>query len=284
MIKEKDWIKFVNSCKTKDKPNKKKLEEAIIKAVEKRVPKGKFAVFFSGGIDSSLIALLAKKYSNNFTCYSVGFKDKGTGEPVDLIYARKVAKDLDIKFKEKTFNLKETEKIFKKVVKILGKPKEIDIDFIVKLGVGSVLVAASQIAKEKVFFSGLGAEEVFAGYLRHKEAKDVDKECWRGLRAMYHRDLMRDLIIAKKLNIKIETPFLDKDVIKEGMKFPASRKLKGSKNKIVLREIAQKLGLKKEIAWRKKLGAQYGSRFGKAIEKLARKKGFRYKKDLLNTF
>ena len=42
------------------------------------------------------------------------------------------------------------------------------------------------------------------------------------------------------------------------------------------------LGLKKEFAFRKKKAAQYGSNFDKAILKLAKKNGFKYKKEYLD--
>ena len=51
--------------------------------------------------------------------------------------------------------------------------------------------------------------------------------------------------------------------------------------KIILREAAEFLGLKKEFAWRKKQAAQYGSNFVNGIEKLAKRKGFKMKKDYL---
>ncbi len=283
MISEKEWLDFVESCEAKGKNNKEKLKEAIVEAIKNRIPGEKFGIFFSGGVDSSTIALVAKRFSKNFTCYSVGFQDKETAEPADLVYARKVAKALNVNYVEKVFNLAEAEKIIKKVVEILPKPKEIDADYIVKVGVGCVLVAVSTIAKEKVFFSGLGSEEIFAGYQRHEKASDVNAECWSGLKKMYKRDLIRDLTIAEKLNFGIETPFLDRDVIIEAMKFPADRKISKEHKKIILREIAEELGLPKEFAWRKKLGAQYGSRFDKAIDKLARKNGFKYKKEYLHS-
>ena len=51
--------------------------------------------------------------------------------------------------------------------------------------------------------------------------------------------------------------------------------------KIILREAAEFIGLKKEFAWRKKQAAQYGSNFVNGIEKLAKRKGFKMKKDYL---
>jgi len=49
----------------------------------------------------------------------------------------------------------------------------------------------------------------------------------------------------------------------------------------VARIVAEEMGLPKEVAWRKKQAAQYGSKFDRAILRLARKNGFKFKKDYL---
>ena len=48
-------------------------------------------------------------------------------------------------------------------------------------------------------------------------------------------------------------------------------------------EIAEELGLPKEFAWRKKQGAQYGSRFDKAIEKLSKINGMKSKQEYIES-
>jgi asparagine synthase (glutamine-hydrolysing) len=131
-------------------------------------------------------------------------------------------------------------------------------------------------------FSGLGSEELFAGYQRHKLAKDKQAECWQGLLNMYERDLLRDNAISSATKVALLTPFLDEQLISAAMRVPAKYKIDDSGSKLILREIAQDLRLPKDIAWRGKRAAQYGSRLDKAIDKLARKNGFKLKKDYLN--
>ena len=55
------------------------------------------------------------------------------------------------------------------------------------------------------------------------------------------------------------------------MGIPGERKLSTEHRKIILREIAEELGLPKEIAWRPKQAAQYGSGFDKVMEKTSQK-------------
>lgn len=284
LIPEEEWVKAINSLKSKEviedkKKVKGELKALLISAVEKRIPDKKFGVFFSGGVDSSLIAAVCKKLGADFVCYVVGFQED-TKEPEDVVEAKKVAEELGFELKVKVFSLKEAEEIIKKTVKILQKVGKSDV---VNVGVGSVVLAAIELGKEDeidYFFSGLGSEEIFAGYERHSNVDGVNKECWKGLRVMWRRDLVRDFNLSKELKVTIKTPFLDKDLIKYSMTLPGEWKLNNQGKKIILRETAEEL--LGEFAWRKKKAAQYGSCFDKAIKKLAKREGFRLKKDYLN--
>jgi asparagine synthetase B (glutamine-hydrolysing) len=87
---------------------------------------------------------------------------------------------------------------------------------VVNVGVGSVEVAALKMAKKdgcQVVFGGIGSEEIFAGYQRHKEADNKQEECWNGLLGMHKRDLQRDFKIFSSFNIIAATPFLDENLI-----------------------------------------------------------------------
>jgi len=291
LIPQKEWEQKINNLREvvdalpaiDYEQAKEELKKAIINAIKKRIPDEPFGIFFSGGVDSTFIALICKKLGSNFNCYTTGYKEETTELPEDIVYAEKIAKDLDLKLVTKLFNLSEAEKIIEETTQLLNKPKEIHIDYVVKVGVGSVIVSLSKFVKEKIFFSGLGSEEIFAGYERHKKAKDVHAECWYGLTKMRERDLERDCTLAEKLGFTIVTPFMDEDVIKAAMRIDISKKIDENHKKIVLREIAEEEGLQKLYAWRKKKGAQYGSKFDRALGKLAKKAGLKFKKEYLKS-
>ena len=226
-------------------------------------------------------ALISKKLGYDFTCYVVGFQEDSK-LPADIESAQKVAQKFNFDLRYKIFNLKEFEKLVKRTVKVLKKVGKTDV---VNVGVGTVVLAAIEMGKEdnvKHFMGGLGSEEIFAGYERHK-VKDIQKECWRGLRdVILERDLVRDFNLAKNSKVDIRTPFLDGDLIKVAMQVPEKWKMNKDYKKVILREVAEEIGLG-EFAWRKKKAAQYGSRFDRAIGKLARKNGFKFKKDYLES-
>ena len=284
-MNEKEWITMIkslendfNSLETNKKRAIRELGRRIIESVRKNAVNN-CGVLFSGGIDSTLIALILKKLNLDFRCYSVGLENAQ-----DIEWANIVSKELGFKLKAKILSLDELEIIIKKVTRILN---EADVT---KVGVGSVVYSASLLAKKdnvNVLFSGLGSEEIFAGYERHLNAmqswENVHNECWNGLKNMWARDLKRDCLIAKENNVELKIPFLNKEVIISAMNAHPMYKISKEHKKIILREVAEEIGLKKEFAWRKKKAAQYGSSFIKGIEKLAKKNGFRYMKDYLNS-
>ncbi len=255
------WNAHIDELRKNTVPSTKEaVKEALLRAVEKRIPKEKFGLFLSGGVDSSLLALILRRFTDNFTCYSVGIKGSK-----DLEAAKELAKKLKLKLVHKEYSFDEVEQILKKTKKMLEKPD------VVNVGVGSVIVAAIELADVKVLFGGLGSEEIFAGYQRHSKADDINEECWKGLKEMWERDLTRDAAIGKEMKIQVRVPFLDDDLIKAAMGISGEKKINSEHKKVILREIAEELGLPKEIAWRQKQAAQYGSGFDKAMDKLAKK-------------
>jgi len=172
------------------------------------------------------------------------------------------------------------EEVVRKVTKILGESD------VVKIGVGAALYPGMERAKKdglRYVYSGLGSEEIFAGYQRHEESKDINKECWNGLKKMWQRDFTRDFLLAENLDLKWKLPFLDDELIVAAMGIDSTLKMDGDYKKIILRHVAEELKLKKEFCWRKKKAAQYGSKADKAIAKLAKRNGFKSKKDYVES-
>ncbi|MFH1510456.1 MAG: diphthine--ammonia ligase, partial [Candidatus Woesearchaeota archaeon] len=135
----------------------------------------------------------------------------------------------------------------------------------------------------RVIFSGLGSEELFAGYERHRNSLDINQECISGLLKMYERDLYRDDVVTMYNGLELRTPFLDTKLVDYSLKIPAGKKL-GSEDKLVLRSVARNIGIPEFISGRKKRAAQYGSNFLKGIDKLSRRSGHKTKSSYLSTF
>lgn len=262
LVSREDWEKSIEILQKKQ-PSLS-LKEALLSAVKKRIPKYRFGIFLSGGVDSTLLAHLCKKAGADFICYSAGLE----GSP-DLEWSTRAAQELGLTQKKKTFTLNEAEQLFKKTAQLLHNPDPLSV------GVGSVIVAATELAKQDgitTFMGGLGSEEIFAGYERHAKATDINEECWRGLKAMWPRDLTRDTALGQALGISALCPYLDDELIITAMQIDGKEKLNKEHKKIPLRKLAEELCLPKHFCWRKKQAAQYGSKLDYALEKFAKQK------------
>jgi asparagine synthase (glutamine-hydrolysing) len=235
------------------------LKREIVKAVEERKAK-KNALLFSGGVDSTLLAVLL----GNPVCYCAGVEGSQ-----DIAWAGKVAKELGLDLRTRVLEEDEIQGL------VPGVVETIETDDFVKLSIALPFYAACGICKEeKVIFSGLGTEELFAGYQRHREAfekggyRALHDEMWKGLEGMWERDLYRDDCLTAKHGLDLRLPFLDFGVVREAMSIKPEMKLRKSErlNKLVLRDIARELGVPKEVCERPKKAVQYGSGIAKVLK------------------
>jgi len=257
------------------------VEKLLTLGIKKRIPDKKFGILFSGGIDSTFLAFMCKRLGYSPTLYTAALSEKSMKEAPDLVYSKRIAKYLGLELKCATVSMNQIDKYLKTIVPLIEDTK------VTKVSVALTLFLALELAKKdkvKVIFSGLGSEEIFAGYERHKKSYDINKECLSGLLKLYERDTYRDDVISMYNNIEIRLPFLDKSLVKYSLNIPEKYKLNETENKIILRRIALKLGLESEFALRKKVAAQYGSRLLRSIEKLSKQNKSRSKSDFLKRY
>lgn len=137
------------------------LEQKIEAAVNKRmIADVELGAFLSGGIDSSIIALLAqKKISSPLRTFTVKFKDKGFDESK---YARLVAQQIASQHKEIEIAQPTLSDLIPLLKNSLGQP----------FGDPSLLptynLCNATGQHVKVALSGDGADEVFSGYQRYQ--------------------------------------------------------------------------------------------------------------------
>ncbi len=275
-------ISFINNPIKKETLTKKlkpeiKIEKVILSAISKRMPENKFALLLSGGVDSSFLAMVFYKFmKRSFVPYFAGIKD--FSEPKDLAFAKKIANVYNSELKINLVSVKEFEKELPKIIKLIESTDP------VRVGVASTIYFATKNVKEKVCFSGLGADELFAGYNRFTESTDIRKDIYSYFIKMYENDLYFEDIVCMKNKVELRVPFLDKKLIMLALSLPSKYIFYKGINKKILRELALKFGMEKEFAFRKKKAAQYGSNFDKAIDFLAKKNGFKSKALYLKSF
>ena len=209
-------------------------------------------IALSGGLDSSILAHLRKDQKpETLTIITKDFL--GT----DLTFAQIIAKHLGLNLSLIQVSMEEVLDSINETIKILGNYNDIEIrnsivpyiylTTLKKKGVDSVI-------------TGDGADEVFAGYnfLLKKSDEEIGEELKRIKKIMHFPS--KD--IARSLNMKVETPFLNEELIKFSDDIEISKKINakdGEKfGKWILRETFEKY-LPNNITWREKSPMQDGS-------------------------
>lgn len=250
------------------------IKEIFLEAVRKRVPDGEAALLFSGGVDSTMIAAALKELGVDFTCYTSGIQHGNVEAPRDMEWAERVAGEMGLDLETYEASLREVGEKLPELADWISSSST------VKLGVALPFHYALQ-GDEKVVMSGLGSEQLYAGY--HRQEGYLNRECLSGLRNIWHRDLYRDDVVSMRNGYELRVPFLDKLLIKHALTLPGELKVRDGYRKYVLRRAAEKLGVPEEVAWRGKTAAQYGSNFDKAIDRIAGNKGFDGKQQYTNS-
>ena len=245
----------------------KMLRLSVIKRVEGLTEIG---IIFSGGLDSSYLALLLKEISENvplkITLYAVGVKDSQDVEAA--IHASKFL-NLPLEICEVTEEL--ISESLPEVVKAIGD------DNLMKVGVGlTTYFATKMVARDglKVAISGQGADELFGGYKRYVQSfvdGTLNYDLREDMSNMYHVNLERDDACSMLNGVELRLPFLDKSLVELVLNIPDNKKIVSMHDdmrKSILRKIAFEGGLDYDIAYRPKKAAQYGT----GIDKILRKK------------
>ncbi len=251
-------------------------EKALLASMKKRTQDfNRVGIIFSGGIDSVIIAWLAKKMVNEVICYTGGVHGSS-----DIVFARQIAKKLDLKLRVNELTNDEVEQLIPEIIDTIEDTNAGQVE------VAIPVYAAVKLAHEdgiNVMLTGQGADELFGGYAWY--AKVLEKEGYQKLREhmtedlllLYRETLEREDKITMAHSIEMREPFLDMKVIRLSMQMDLKLNVKGVEDtfgKHVHRKLAQRLGIPRNIAYRIKEAAQHGSGMHNVVDAIARKHGF----------
>ncbi len=256
---KKEWMETVPSAKVSSQRLRDELEAAVKRQLMSDVPYG---VLISGGLDSSVIAAIAAKYSRKrvesgdreeawwprLHSFAVGLE----GSP-DMKYARKVAQHIGTVHHEVTFTVQEGLDALPDVIHHL---ETFDVTTIRASTPMYLMARKIKSMGIKMVLSGEGSDEVFGGYLYFHmapNAREFHEELVRKLSLLSKYDCLRANKTTAAWGVEARVPFLDKEFLDYAMNIDPEQKMcPGTKaEKSILRE-AFKGVIPDEVLWRQK--------------------------------
>ncbi|MDR0815525.1 MAG: asparagine synthase B [Bacteroidales bacterium] len=233
------------------------LEAAVHRQLMSDVPYG---VLLSGGLDSSVISAIAKRYSKKriedgtdawwpqLHSFAVGLK----GSP-DLISAREVANHIGTVHHEIHFTIEEGLDAISDVI------YHIETYDVTTVRASTPMYLLARFIKSmgvKMVLSGEGADELFGGYLYFHKAPNAQafhEETVRKLDKLHLYDCLRANKSLAAWGVEGRVPFLDFEFIDIAMRLNPQDKMsgKGKIEKHILRKAFEEY-LPEKIVWRQK--------------------------------
>ena len=258
---KRDWREYaaVKENETSIATIKEALEAAVHRQLMSDVPYG---VLLSGGLDSSVVSAIAKKYAQKRVesgdeadawypqthSFAVGLE----GSP-DLAAAQVVADHIGTVHHEIKFTIQEGLDAIKDVI------YNIETYDITTIRSSTPMYLMARVIKSmgiKMVLSGEGADEIFGGYLYfHKapNAQEFHEETVRKLDKLHMYDCLRANKSLAAWGIEGRVPFLDKEFIDVAMRInPQDKMINGERmEKWVIRKAFEDM-LPESVAWRQK--------------------------------
>uniref|UniRef100_A0A023F173 Putative asparagine synthase n=1 Tax=Triatoma infestans TaxID=30076 RepID=A0A023F173_TRIIF len=259
----------------------------------------KFAILFSGGLDSTILAAIANYVApqdESIDLYNVAFERYGTKSDGFLVPDRKNGyeslKELSLLYPQRKWNFVEIN-VSQEELGELRSQHIADLIYPLKsilddsLGCAlwfaargkGVLNGQPYTSPARIVLLGMGADEIFGGYSRHR--KEFEKQRWSGLGLQLieevnnigKRNLGRDNRVVTDHGRQPRLPYLDENLLEFALSLPPWHRCcltpnmtAGIGDKILLRSLAWNLGLRYCTTLPKK-AMQFGSKIANPKEK-----------------
>ena len=231
------------------------------------------AVAFSGGLDSSLVAFLANKCGVNVHLVHVSLTNQAETEE-----AKRAAEELKLPLSVHLFNEEDVAKVVAEVVELIEEPDP------VKVAVGIPFYWTAEKTAEagfRVLLAGQGADELFGGYQRYLNEYCLSGEektrrtMFADVTSIHESNIERDKKICGFHGVELRLPFASYQVADYAESLPLELKIDReltSLRKLVLRKVAENMGLPASIVMKRKKAVQYSTGVNDALKKLAKKR------------
>ncbi|MEY4546325.1 MAG: hypothetical protein RL685_2520 [Pseudomonadota bacterium] len=203
------WASHVGSADGDPAELRKRLDASVVKRLMGDVPVG---VFLSGGLDSSIIAALARTHVEALDTFAVGV----AGSP-DLEAAREVARALGTHHHECTYTPLDVEGALEDVIYHLESYDAA----LIRSAIPCYFLSRQAAQRVKVVLTGEGADELFGGYNYFSaiaEPAQFHGECASLLLNLHSMNLQRVDRMTMAHGLEGRVPFLDVDFVAWCMK------------------------------------------------------------------
>ncbi len=244
------------------------LERAIVSAIRNDVEDKDIAVAFSGGLDSGLVAAVAKDYARSVTLYT-----SGRDQSYDVVMAEEMSEQLGLPWLHIPITEENIESRLREMITITRTSSPLTLSFELPL------FFVCKTVREKYIIGGQGSDELFYGYNKYVGMPDDELERARksDLGKLITSTIPHETMVADHFGKKIYYPYMDPIVTMQvnAMDLDVLKPKDADSRKMLLRDIARNLGYP-FIADKKKKAAQYGSGTMDLVKALAKKRDMTY--------
>jgi asparagine synthase (glutamine-hydrolysing) len=237
--------------------------ELLLQSIERSVTEAvaghpKVAVAYSGGLDSSLLAALARR-ETEVICYTACIPGSHDARSAPA-HAKADGFALDI--------LELTDDDVTRLAALAASVLRINDP--VRVGYTIPLLSVIHASREGTILVGNLADELFAGYAKYDSVDDPAPL----MRIDLEKALSEINALCNYANCEhklLAAPFASNEVFEVAASIPLSQMIGPQGRKLILRDVAREIGL---TAYdRPKKAAQYSSGVAKAIERMAKREG-----------
>ncbi len=227
----------------------------------------RIGIAFSGGIDSTLLAIICKNMNIHTTLLTVGFADSH-----DIEFAKSISHKINMNHKFLEINRDDFTAFATKIKNEISCRNISHIENCIAFSYIAQLASKNNLS---VVLTANGFDELFCGYnnFRYIFSQGIDT-----INKTIESKIINELELtneikkaAEKYHVRILQPFLSKGFISVAMKFPIYNKIVSYDDvlrKHIIRKIALSFDVPQEVIISRKKALQYGSLIHKNYKRI----------------
>ncbi len=222
------------------------------------------AIFFSGGIDSLILAKISEETGETILITA------GVPGCKDFSGARAASKILSSDLQLVKIDPCDIPNDVDDMVPIIHDQNKMNLAICLP-----ILHAAGACSNQGIehAITGQGADELFGGYHKYLSKPKYERSMFTDLFNLHERGMDACDLASRARGVRLFLPYLDREFIKTTLHLPPGMKIDNDKRKVALRKIAKKLDIPQALSSTKKRAMQYGSGVNKYVKKYLRRNG-----------